>query len=75
MKKSLITLLLTAFCFTAFTMEVPQQDTTKMKQHHQKMMGKKTTSKKMRTWKKPDSMHKDTMTKMGKMHSTVKPKK
>lgn len=72
MKRSLITLLLTAFCFTAFSVDVPQQDTTKMKQHHPKMM-KKTTNKKMKSWKKADTMGKDTMNKMGKMDSTIRP--
>ncbi|KEQ28160.1 hypothetical protein [Pedobacter antarcticus] len=57
MKKSLITLLLTAFCWTAFAMSVPQQDTTRKKQdttkrHDQKKKSKmKNQSKKDSTWK------------------------
>lgn len=72
MRRTLITLLLTAFCFTAFSMDVPQQDTTKVKQHHRKMM-KKTTTKRTKLWKKTDTMGKDTMSKMGKMDSTIRP--
>jgi hypothetical protein len=74
MKRSFLTLLLTAFCFTAFTMVVPQQDTSKMKQHHAKKMGKAGYGKKTRTWKKSTSTSRDTMSrKSGKMDSTVKP--
>jgi hypothetical protein len=76
MKRSLLTLLLTAFCFAAFSMDVPQQDTTKTKQQHAKKMGKKSSSKKMKNWKKMDSTGRDTMNnKTGKMDSTVRPQK
>jgi hypothetical protein len=70
MKKSLIALLLTAFCFTAFSMDVPQ-DTTKVKQHHSKM-SKKSSGKKSKAWKKADTTGRS-MNKMGTADSTVKP--
>jgi hypothetical protein len=74
MKKSLLTLLLTAFCFAAFAMEVPlQQDTTKVKQHQGKKMGKK--SSKTKSWKKTDSSSRDTTSKMGRTDSTQRPPK
>jgi hypothetical protein len=82
MKRSLLTLLLTAFCFAAFSMDVPQQDTTKMKQQHARKMNKNMSGKKMKSWKKTDSMRKDTMSsqdtmnnKTGRMDSTVRPQK
>ena len=75
MKRSILTMLLTAFCITAFAFHVPQQDTTKMKQHHAKM-AKQTSKKKMKDWKKADKTGRDTMNnKTGRMDSTVKPMK
>lgn len=76
MKRSILTLLLTAFCITAFAMDVPQQDTTKVKQQHAKKMGKKSSKKKMKEWKKTDGTGRDTMNnKTGRMDSTVRPMK
>jgi Flp pilus assembly protein TadB len=76
MKKSLLTLLMTAFCFAAFAMEVPQQDTTKVKQQHSKKSSQKSTGKKSKNWKKSDSSKRDTMNnKTGRMDSTVRPQK
>ena len=76
MKRSLLTLLLTAFCFTAFAMDVPQQDTTKVKQQHAKKMAKKSSKKKMKDWKKTDGTGRDTMNnKTGQVDSTVRPMK
>lgn len=76
MKRSILTLLLAAFCITAFAMDVPQQDTTKVKQQHAKKMGKKTSKKKMKNWKKTDGTGRGTMNnKTGQIDSTVRPMK
>jgi hypothetical protein len=71
MKKSLITMLLTAFCFAAFAMEVPQQDTTKVKQHHSKM-SKKSSAKKSKAGKKADTTGTGSMNRMGGKDSTMR---
>lgn len=59
MKKLMITLMLAAFCWSAFGLEAPQQDTTKRRQDTTKRQPVKSKMKKKYPGK--DTVKRDTM--------------
>lgn len=73
MKKLMMTMLLSAFCWTAFASNLPWQDTTKKRQDTTKKHVKKASPVHKKT-KKDWSKKRDTMNKKDrKPDSTLKP--
>ena len=74
MKKLLMILMMSAFCFSASAIDVPQQDTTKTSKDSTKKQMKKKPTSKTKSMKKKSSSKKDSLkNKDNRTDTTMRP--